>query len=45
MTLIHWTPAMSVGMTELDDNHKQLINSLVKRLKVDRHTGQMRDIE
>ena len=25
MTLIHWTPAMSVGMTELDDDHKQLI--------------------
>ena len=26
MTLIQWTPAMSVGMTELDDDHKQLIN-------------------
>ena len=25
MTLIQWTPAMSVGMAELDDDHKQLI--------------------
>ena len=25
MTPIEWTPAMSVGMAELDDDHKQLI--------------------
>ena len=38
MAVMHWNPKMSVGLDELDDDHKQLI-SIINRLGEDYQDG------